>query len=386
MPREPEDVPSDILASVLLEPFRDIVRERSAMRSAGARMVLLGDADYPALLATIPDPPRALWIRGSLDALGALPVAIVGSRKATSYGVAQAGRFAAFLAERGLAVVSGGARGVDAEAHRATLRVGGPAVAVVGCGLGAGPYPPEHARLYEEIVASGGLLLSEFPTEYPIRPDNFPRRNRIISGVSAAVLVIEASVASGALITARMAVEDHNRTAFALPGPVDSSRSEGCNRAIRDGEAMLVLEPEELHEALMSEGLLIAAGSRLARGVLTARERRTEAGVREHVVERPSAAHTHSEDVPPGVHELPEGFPPEVYAAVPRIQALLRREPGADARRIVEETGLPVQAAHAARTLAEISLGGSGGRRHRAPACFSGARWNSKPRGPGGIL
>jgi DNA processing protein len=334
MPREPEDVPEDILASVLLEPFRDPERERRAMRAAGVRLVVLGDTDYPPLLAAIPDPPRALWCRGDLAALGALPVAIVGSRRATSYGVAQAGAFAARLAEFGHAIVSGGARGVDAEAHRAALRAGGATVAVVGCGLGAGPYPPEHAPLYEAIVSSGGLLLSELPTAYPVRPDNFPRRNRIISGVSACVVVVEAAPTSGALITARIAVGDHNRTAFALPGPLGSARSEGCNRAIHDGEAMMALSPDEVHETLMSEGLLLAAGSRAAsagRGTEGAAPR----------ADRAAPAHA-------------EGFPPDVLAAVPRVRALLRREPDADAGRIVEETGLPVHAAHAARTLAEM--------------------------------
>ena len=219
--------------------------ERRAMERIGAQAVVLGDADYPPLLAPVPQPPIMLWVRGRTEAFHEDAVGIVGARQATAYGRAQAARFAAAAAAEGVAIVSGGARGVDAEAHRAALRVGGTTIAVLGCGLGE-PYPPEHVRLFEEIVEAGSLLASEFPAGWPPMAANFPRRNRIISGLSLTVLVVEAGVSSGALITARHAIDDHLREPCALPGPVDSARSAGCNAAIRDGWAHAVLDPEDM--------------------------------------------------------------------------------------------------------------------------------------------
>ena len=219
--------------------------ERRAMERIGAQAVVLGDADYPPLLAPVPNPPIMLWVRGRTAAFHEDAVGIVGARQATAYGRAQAARFAAAAAAEGVAIVSGGARGVDAEAHRAALRVGGTTIAVLGCGLGE-PYPPEHVRLFQEIVEAGSLLASEFPVGWPPMASNFPRRNRIISGLSLTVLVVEAGVSSGALITARHAIDDHLREPCALPGPVDSARSAGCNAAIRDGWAHAVLDPEDM--------------------------------------------------------------------------------------------------------------------------------------------
>ncbi len=219
--------------------------ERREMERIGARAVVLGDDDYPPLLAPVPLPPIVLWTRGRTTAAAEDAVGIVGARRATPYGCAQAARFAAAMAAEGIAVISGGARGVDGEAHRAALRVGGTTVAVLGCGL-AEPYPPEHVGLFEAIVDAGGLLVSEFPVRWPPMASNFPRRNRIISGLSLTVLVVEASVSSGALITARHAIDDHRRDPCALPGPVDSPRSAGCNAAIRDGWVHAVLDPEDL--------------------------------------------------------------------------------------------------------------------------------------------
>ena len=219
--------------------------ERRAMERIGAQAVVLGDADYPPLLVPVPHPPIMLWVRGRTAAFHEDAVGIVGARQATAYGRAQSARFAAAAAAEGVAIVSGGARGVDAEAHRAALRVGGTTIAVLGCGLGE-PYPPEHVRLFEEIVEAGSLLASEFPVGWPPMASNFPRRNRIISGLSLTVLVVEAGVSSGALITARHAIDDHLREPCALPGPVDSARSAGCNAAIRDGWAHAVLDPEDM--------------------------------------------------------------------------------------------------------------------------------------------
>lgn len=224
-------------------------RERAAMERVGAVAVLLGDPDYPRLLRELPLAPLILWMRGDPRAFEPDSVAVVGARRSTPYGEAQASRFAGELAASGLAIVSGGARGIDAAAHRAALRCGGATVAVLGCGLGR-PYPPEHGPLFESIVDAGGALVSEFPVDWPCLPANFPRRNRIISGLSLTVLVVEAGASSGALITARHAIDDHQREPCAIPGPVDGPRSAGCNAAIRDGWVRCVLEPQDVLHAV----------------------------------------------------------------------------------------------------------------------------------------
>lgn len=215
--------------------------ERDEMARAGVRFVFIGDADYPRLLINIADPPIALWIRGELREEDQLAIAMVGSRRCTQYGREQAGRFGSMLAQSGLTIVSGGARGIDGEAHRAALRVSGRTIVVCGCGLST-DYPPEHAELFERIAADGGAIISEFPMRTAPKPEHFPRRNRVISGLSLGVLLIEAAKGSGALITARLAGEEHGREVMAVPGRLDSPASAGCLRAIRDGWAALVLD------------------------------------------------------------------------------------------------------------------------------------------------
>lgn len=219
----------------------------------GASVIAMGDPAYPALLRAIPDPPPLLWLRGALGAVDDWAVAVVGSRRCSAYGVDQADRIARGLAQRGHTIVSGGARGIDAAAHRSTLRVGGRTVAVLGSGL-ARPYPPEHRQLFDDIVAGGGVVLSEHPPTTEPRSAFFPRRNRIIAGMSLAVVLIEARARSGAAITARLAVEDLGRDAMAVPGRVDSPTSEGAHRAIREGWAALVTSAEDVVEQLRLSG------------------------------------------------------------------------------------------------------------------------------------
>jgi DNA processing protein len=238
----------------------EVDAERSAAAAVGAALLTRLDADYPALLAAIPDPPPVVWIRGRLPAEGRWSVAVVGSRRPSAYGIDQAARFSQALAAEGIAVVSGGARGIDAEAHRSTLRAGGLTVAVLGGGIGQ-PYPPEHAPLFDAIVDAGGAVLSEQPVGMPPRPPLFPRRNRIIAGLAVGVLVVEARERSGASITARIAVEDLGREAMALPGRVDMPTSAGCLRAIREGWAGLVRTPEDLFEQLASARHLCAGAA-----------------------------------------------------------------------------------------------------------------------------
>jgi len=214
-----------------------------------------GDDDYPRALREIEDPPGILFTRGTFAPQDALAIAIVGSRHGTHYGLVQAERLAASLARAGLTIVSGLARGIDAAAHRGALDAGGRTVAVLGSGL-LNIYPPEHAALADEVAAHG-VLLSEAPPRSAPLSGTFPQRNRIISGISLGVVVVEASTTSGALITARHAMEQ-GRDVFAVPGRVDSRTSHGCHRLIRDG-AKLVETADDVLEEL---GPLVAAATK----------------------------------------------------------------------------------------------------------------------------
>lgn len=222
-------------------------RERERLERSGATALTWEDPAYPLLLRRIPDPPPVLFVRGSLAEADRWALAVVGTRRPTAYGRQAAEWFAGELARAGIPIVSGLARGIDAVAHEAALKVGGRTLAVLPCGVDR-VYPLEHARLAARILERGGALVSELPLGAPAEPGNFPARNRLISGLAVGVLVVEAGATSGALITAAHAAEQ-GREVFAVPGSIFSPTSQGTHRLIRDG-ATPVASPQELLEAL----------------------------------------------------------------------------------------------------------------------------------------
>jgi DNA processing protein len=194
------------------------------------------DANYPPRLLMIPDPPPLLYVAGSLHASDELAIAVVGARRGTAAGRLVTEQLASGLAGSGFTIVSGLARGVDAAAHRGALAAGGRTVAVLGCGLGR-TYPPEHQRLRDEIEEHGAVV-SELSLDAPPHSGHFPRRNRIISGLSFGVIVTEAAIDSGSLITARLAA-DQGREVFAVPGFVNEETSRGTHALIKEGATLV---------------------------------------------------------------------------------------------------------------------------------------------------
>ena len=209
----------------------------------GVRALTWHDDESPKRLREIFDRPPVLFVRGTITAADEWGVAVVGTRRVTVYGRQVAEEMARGLASNRVTVVSGLARGVDAVAHRAALEAGGRTIAVQACGLDL-VYPPEHKRLAEQI-AERGAVVSDYPIGTQPRGEFFPRRNRILSGMSLGVLVVEGDVKSGALITARQALEQ-NREVFAVPGPIYSPNSRGTNKLIQDGEAKLTLDVQDV--------------------------------------------------------------------------------------------------------------------------------------------
>ena len=233
-----------------LREFRDfdmLERELCELPRIGARLVRWSDPEYPANLREIADPPPYLFVQGRLSPGEKQYLAVVGARAASDAGRHMARRLGLELAAKGFTVVSGLARGIDTEAHLGALDAGGRTVAVLGCGIDV-IYPAENRGLAQSIVEGGGALLTELPVGTPPIAENFPGRNRILSGLSLGVVVVEAAERSGSLITARTAL-DQNRQVFAVPGSPVSGRSRGSNRLLRDG-ARLVECVEDVIEEL----------------------------------------------------------------------------------------------------------------------------------------
>lgn len=216
----------------------------AALEDNDARIISFWDDDYPALLKTIHDPPALLYVIGHLSEKTAL--AVVGSRRCTSAGKQTTSRFSRELADRGIVIVSGLARGIDSAAHAGALEAGGETIAVLGCGVDR-IYPSENRGLYRRIAEAGAIISEYLPGTEPL-PGHFPGRNRIISGLSQGVLVVEAARGSGSLITAEFSLEQ-GREVFAVPGPITAPGSSGVNALLKDG-ARLVTEPQDILNVL----------------------------------------------------------------------------------------------------------------------------------------
>lgn len=232
----------------LAQARRSIVPEQEVERlaSVGAAAITWEDAGYPKLLREVADPPPVLFVKGALTEADAWAVSIVGTRRATVYGREVTEMLSAELARNNITIVSGMARGIDAIAHQTALKAGGRTVAVLGCGVDV-VYPPEHRKLAQQIVENGALV-SDYPIGTPPDALNFPPRNRIISGLSLGVVVVEADERSGALITAEFAAEQ-GRDVFAVPGNIFNRTSRGTNRLIQQG-AHIVLDAQSILEEL----------------------------------------------------------------------------------------------------------------------------------------
>ena len=223
-----------------------VENEISLIEKHGVTFLTLRHTDFPKALLSIPDPPPYLYVKGTICREDDNAIAVVGTRLPTPYGIAVAEKISGEMAGLGVTIVSGMARGIDSAAHRGAIAGKGRTIAVLGSGIDVA-YPPENKKLYQDII-SNGAVVSEFPMGTPPLAANFPQRNRIISGLTRGVLVVEASLKSGSLITARLAL-DYGRDVFALPGSITSSKSKGTNKLIKDG-AKLVEDARDILEEL----------------------------------------------------------------------------------------------------------------------------------------
>ncbi|MCP9495318.1 MAG: DNA-processing protein DprA [Pyrinomonadaceae bacterium MAG19_C2-C3] len=250
---EPMKLPPETIESIIKREKREAAEvEIDKVRAAGGDVMIVDDGSYPALLREISDPPITLYVKGAWELCVGQPcVAIVGSRRCSTYGVNTAQMLSRELASHGVTIVSGLARGIDAAAHRGAMEAGGRTVAVMGTGLDD-IYPRDHEKLAAQILETGGALVTEFPLGTPPIPPNFPYRNRIISGLSLGTVLVEATERSGSLITARLAMEQ-NREVFAVPGNITSRTSFGTNYLIKGAGAKLVQQWQDIAQELPPE-------------------------------------------------------------------------------------------------------------------------------------
>lgn len=318
------------------ETFAAAQEELEKAHKHAITLLPFSDPRYPPALKTIPDPPLVLYLRGDLQPADAVAIGIVGARKCTLYGREQAQRLAAQLAERGFTIISGGARGIDTCAHLGALQVGGRTVVVTGCGL-LNCYPPENDHLYERIVKEGrGAIISELPLEAPPAKENFPPRNRIIAGMSLGILVVEANLQSGSLITARLAAGDYGREVFALPGRVDSAASAGTHHLIKSATAHLVESADDVLEHLGDVGRMLQKATEAEQAQAAVNGELFDG----HIAEEKSAA------------------PPQWTAVQQKIvTAAAGNTAGATVDEIVEATGLAPQVVMAELTFLQIKGG-----------------------------
>ena len=307
-----------------------IERELELIQEYGCQVLTLYDAAYPALLKEIDTPPIVIYIRGELTSEDSLSLALVGSRDAKDYGRKASYRLSYQLAQRGLTIVSGLAKGIDTAAHRGALESGGRTVAVMGSGLSF-VYPAANTDLAEKITASGALI-SEFPMETTPKPNNFPRRNRIISGLTLGTVVVEASNRSGALITARLAGEQ-GREVFAVPGEIFSELSTGTHKLINNG-AKLVNTVDDLLDELPRH-TVSQIGATASASPMPDVE--TEPSPEAPVVEKPASAQPAVEVEQPSQITPPADLTPDERTVFDAIE-----DPSSHIDTIVRTTQLPI--------------------------------------------
>jgi DNA processing protein len=307
----------------------DVAAELELCRQNGVDLLVASQPEYPQQLRTIYDPPGVLFVRGQVLPQDGLAVAIVGTRHATPYGLAQAERLASGLARAGYTIVSGLARGIDAAAHRGALKAGARTLAVLGSGV-LNIYPPEHVQLAQEVIAQGAVL-SENPPRSPPLAGAFPQRNRIVTGMSLGVIVVEAADRSGALISARHAMEQ-GREVFAVPGRVDSRMSKGCHRLIRDGAKLV----ETVDDVLEELGPLAAPTQAAATGDGESREIRHPVELQLNEPEQAVLAVIGDENITIDEVVVASGLPVQnvlSILSVLEMRRLIRRTSGSQVRR-----------------------------------------------------
>ncbi|AFK86779.1 MULTISPECIES: DNA-processing protein DprA [Thermoanaerobacterium] len=268
-----ERILNSIIEAKKVDPYKYAER----LNKEKIKVLLIDDDEYPKLLREIYDAPPVLYVKGNITESDDMSIAIVGSRNATSYGKLMSEKFSYELSKHGFTIISGMARGIDSQAHKGAIKAGGRTIAVLGCGVNIA-YPEENKKLMEEIISKGAVV-SEYPLDYLPVAGNFPARNRIISGLSLGVLVVEAGVKSGSLITAKFALEQ-GRDVFAVPGIITSAYSKGTNGLIKQGAKLVANVSDILDEYNFREDIKTRINERFV-NTLSSEERKLYAIISE---------------------------------------------------------------------------------------------------------